>query len=142
MGWIAALIQRLKDDWRDLLALLRGEFSEEVSVVEVMMATMPPAPDQDIDWFVWECEQYAKSPVFWFDPWRYAGTPWAYPEPTEAQRRRVWNASLRRAIDAYGEAAVRRQGIKLAAEIEGTPREDEYFHQPDPWAWAMSQAVH
>lgn len=142
MDWLATFIQRLKDDWRDLLALLRGEYSEDVDVAEVMMGTMPPAPDQDIDWFVWECEQYAKSPVFWFDHWRYEGTEWAYPEPSERERRIVYNRSLARQIAIFGDARVRKQGNDLASILGGTPAEDVFYRQPDPWAWAMSQAVH
>jgi hypothetical protein len=141
-GWLSRLVARIRQDWRDLKTLLRGEQEPEMTLAEMLRATLPHVPESKIDWFVWECEQYAKSPVFWFDPWRYAGTDLAFDEPTEQQRRKVWEASLQRAIARHGQVIVRRHGVELADAIVGTPREDEYFRQPDPWAWAMNEAVH
>jgi hypothetical protein len=137
-----ALWQRFCEDCRILWYWLRGKEEPEPTLGEMLRVTVPHVPEPVIDWFVWECEQYAKSPVFWHDHWRYAGTDLAYPEPTEEQRRKVWNASLRRAIEQYGEAAVREQGNKLAPLVWNTELEKTYFRQPDPWAWAMSQRIH
>lgn len=142
MEALRLLWQRLCADFRDLLRLLRGEEPEPLTLGDMLKMTLPQVPTETVDWFVWECEQYAASPVFWFNHWRYEGTEWAYPDPTNEQRIKVWNASLRRAIAEFGEAHVRAQGQRLAAKITGTMLEDIYFRQPDPWAWVMRQAVH
>lgn len=98
----------------------------------------PPAQG----WFVWECEQYAKYPAFWFDHWRYDDSPFAYPDPAEHERRTVYVASANRAIETYGEVRVRQHADALFEVIKGTPRQKEFNHQPDPIVWAMGQSVH
>lgn len=100
------------------------------------------------DWFAWECEQYAKCPTaFWFDHWRYRGSKFAYPEPTEPQRRANWDASLKRMIAEYGEAEMKMIGNAVVAIIAQDPQlEDVYWHAPAPWEWAVatyqSKALH
>lgn len=106
---------------------------EDLSVVATHM-------EKPFDWFAWECEQYSETGAPWFDHYRYDGTPFAYKDPSEADRRKNWERCLRRARERYSEYELSDLERWAQREMPGVfDGRSSYARSPDPIEWAMKQ---
>jgi len=76
-------LERFLSDCRDLWALItKGQPADDPLLPYRMMAELAKhAEPVDID--KWEADMFARSGVWWFDPARYDGTPFAWPKKVQ-----------------------------------------------------------
>lgn len=127
--------------WRRLLDLL----GDEEPVIAITRAdldainAMSAAPKEG--WYAWECAQYRATgcAAFWFDPRRYDGTRFRYPDPTLEDEIANYEASLTEAMDAHGKKKVAAATWWVhngGAEKAGV--EEAHRESLDPIGWCVA----
>lgn len=113
-----------------------------------VFSPLPKEQQPEVDWFVWESEQIQDGGYcFWFDHWRYDEQPWAFEEPTEAQRGKVFKRSHKKALErGYTQAQIQRASDAVADHLEAKgfttlPRYGRVREMgQDPVRWGLDYA--
>jgi hypothetical protein len=96
---MAEMFKRIKRAWA---AFLNALFANEPISLVAPVFEIPAT-----DWHKWECEKYTDCPVFWFDPYRYAGTKFDFYEPAwEAYGRLVAEGQIRHGIVGFSKVEI------------------------------------
>lgn len=121
-----------------LLRRLWGKIQEWLGIEPEPFDIPALPPLQPFDWFTWECELHSATGAWWFDPWRYEGTPYAYPDPSQESIRANFKRCEMKARQKYGDWDVDHLGKWCEKNLEGEYNpHSSVAHQTDPVEWAM-----
>jgi hypothetical protein len=130
-GMSMGIWQSIVRAWRRFKAWLSPPEPQDFGV-RLMVTPL----DQNIDWFVWESEQIQRGGYApWFDHQRYAGTRFAFPEPTPEQAARVIRTGVDLASAIYGSTFV----LGVVREASNIAATGEHCDPQDPFGWAMKK---
>lgn len=128
-----------------LLKMLREAYDEpSIPPIQESIEAVQEIVAPQIDWYEWECSQMVLNGyVFWLDHYRYEGTDYPFNAPSEESRRKVFKASLNRAIAKYGRDEVNKICVAVAGlpDYQETDPRSSYYRHYDPIEYLMQQRL-
>lgn len=136
---IGRFMARFIQDCRDLWALItKGQPKDDPLLPWRMMAELAKSPAIDID--AWEADMFARSGVWWFDPARYDGTPFAWPKRVEPISQQGYWGLMQAAPADY--KSQRQAALIQQIAAQSQLQAHQAMMQSNPWAQAQANSWH